>query len=263
LPLLNIDNYLIITVCASTVHSFCPLILMPAGRRRRVEPGRLYTCAQDFYWDFRTLVEGNVRFVVDRQEQQRQLWDADNTPIPIHEANVRSFNVTIDEEIKTGRLDVSQRKKRYRELESEYVSHTRDWLRGMARDIPQQKEIRVPGEPDALRELLEAQTPERIHQLCDDAQNWPLHLGSLLPSYLSRYAEQFIKAKEDRRFPRSNRPSSELKQLWFLSRALAGASFGESTRTAINLVGSMRPEQIFAQSGAAKPKRKRRRQKHG
>jgi hypothetical protein len=91
-----------------------------------------------------------------------------------------------------------------------------------------------------------------------DLPAWPISMGSVLPMYLTKHAVEFIAAKKDRRFPRSGRPSSRLKQLWFLSRALAGAIFGMKTRTAINIVGSKRPEQVFEESRAAKPLRRKR-----
>lgn len=78
---------------------------------------------------------------------------------------------------------------------------------------------------------------------------------------MSQFAEEFVEAKRDPRYPRSNRPSNQLKQLWFLSRALAGAVYGVKTRTAINLVGSMRPERVFHESRDGKPARKRGRQR--
>ena len=87
--------------------------------------------------------------------------------------------------------------------------------------------------------------------------NWPIAAGSVLPMYLSQHAAEFIAAKHDKRFPLSDRPTSQLKQLWFLSRALAAALYGVKLRTAINLVGSKRPEEVFEESRAAKPLRKR------
>lgn len=137
------------------------------------------------------------------------------------------------------------------------------------------KELNIPGESEIIRELLEARTPRQIRNICADSQsqitivtspsetkminvpNWPRPVGSVLPTQLSRFASQFIAAKNDPRFPKSAiRPSSRLKQLWFLSRALAGALYGIKTRTAINLVGSKRPEVVFNESRSAKRLRK-------
>jgi hypothetical protein len=144
---------------------------------------------------------------------------------------------------------------------------TRDWyIRNTIEKSINESKIRP--ESELLTALLNpAVTPERVRNICKGAvmsvsiedgepgltkeilvPAWPIPAGSMLPDYLSQYAEQHVTALNDRRFPRcdiSSRPSNRLKQLWFLSRALAGASFGVKTRTAINLVGSMRPEQLF------------------
>jgi len=182
----------------------------------------------------------------------------------------------VEEEIRAGRLKEADKETRLRDLEASQLFVTRDWLHGQAAEKAR-KQLRVPGEPDVLKALLQARRPDRVRAICEDAfvprtvqiepgitkqitmPNWPIPAGSLLPSNLSQYAPAFIAAKKDRRFPKSTqRPSSRLKQLWFLSRALAGALFGVTTRTAINLVGSKRPEQVFQESRAAKPSRKQR-----
>jgi hypothetical protein len=77
-----------------------------------------------------------------------------------------------------------------------------------------------------------------------------------LQECLSSHADQFIEAKNNRRFPGSDRPSNRDKQIWFLSRALAGAVHGIAARTAINLVGSKTPKAAFADSNSARATRK-------
>jgi hypothetical protein len=251
---------------------------MKAGPHRRVTPEKLYAYAQSFYWDFRALAEGTVRFAVDREITNQRVKEVDRTPIPLFQADKERFNRMVDEEIRAGQLEEAGREQRYLQLKLDYLAKTRAWMRSQAQESAE-KEINVPGEPDTLKELLDAETAEQVRRICEDAYthrtdkaipkivtgrrvlNWPLHPASQLPSHLSDLAEQFVKAKNDSRFPRSNRPSSLFKQLWFLSRALAGALFGESTRTSINLVGSMRPEEMFEESGAAKPKRTRKKTK--
>jgi hypothetical protein len=96
---------------------------------------------------------------------------------------------------------------------------------------------RVPGEPDVIEQLLSANMPEQIVEICADAfsvrrdqiepgvvrevkaLNWPISADSMLPIYLSEFAFEFIAAKNDQRFPKATRPTNRLKQLWFLSRA--------------------------------------------
>jgi hypothetical protein len=117
---------------------------------------------------------------------------------------------------------------------------------------------------------MSAKTPEDVRKICEDAfvsierktedggiqnipvPNWPMTVGSVLPLYLSKYAESFIAAKNDPHFPASKRPTSRLKQFWFLSRALAGAAFGIEPRTAINLVGSRLPDKVIEAGRLAK-----------
>ena len=147
-----------------------------------------------------------------------------------------AFNRMVDEEISAGQLEEAGREQRYLQLKLDYLAKTRAWMRSHAQESAE-KEINVPGEPDTLKELLDAETAEQVRRICEDAYthvpekaspkivtgrrvlNWPLHPASQLPPHLSDLAEQFVKAKNDPRFPRSNRPSSRLKQLWFLSRA--------------------------------------------
>ena len=219
-------------------------------------------------------MEGNIRWGHDREKYRQLVEEIDSQPLHPRDWDKKLHRQKVEEEIRSGLLQETQREQRLQELERVELGKRRPWLRTLAKDHAM-KEMRIPGDPDVLRELFQARTAERVRKICEDAytyrrtevspgvvrewkvRNWPLDIQSTLPSHLSRYAEQFVAAKSDPRFPRSNRPTSLLKQLWFLSRALAGAVFGESTRTTINLVGSMRPEQMFEESCAAKPKRRR------
>jgi hypothetical protein len=178
-------------------------------------------------------------------------------------------------EIRSGRLKESEAANWLRSAEDSQLLVNRYSLRELAAEKTT-KQLKIAGEPEVIAELLAAETPEEIKRICEDAfttrkievepnvfreitvPNLPIPVGSMLPSYLSQFASEFIAARRDARFPKSTiRPSSRLKQLWFLSRALAGALYGVSTRTAINLVGSMRPEEIFGESRDGKPARRR------
>jgi hypothetical protein len=184
----------------------------------------------------------------------------------------------MEEETRDGRMKDTEREKRLRTLESDYLfmERSRHYARAAGEAM-----LNAPAEPETLEELLQAEEPEVVRAICKDAYssvpfevskceykkvivcNWPIRLGSMVPEYLSQFAEQFIAAKNDPRFPRSSRETSKLKQLWFLSRAMAGAVCGIRTRTAINLVGSLRPEEILEQTHAAKRPRKRLGEKNG
>jgi hypothetical protein len=192
------------------------------------------------------------------------------------------FEQIAEEEIRNGRLNPIEK--------GEWLQNAEEGERSARRLSLQQllaeritKRLKFRAEPEVLETLLDPKTsPEEVREICKDAfmtstfeiepgvtkevevPAWPISVGSTLPTYLSQYAEQYVAALQDRRFPRcdvSRRPSNQLKQLWFLSRALAGAICGVKTRTAINLVGSKRPEQVFYESRDGKPARKQRKRR--
>ena len=250
---------------------------MPAGRPGLADAGALYAFAHQFYWDFRRLAEGGSRWRFDKRKYEQLAGEPDKATLQLSEEQKARAEEIVEEEIQSGRLTEAERKNRLRDIEEGQLYATRVGLRFEAAEEAR-KQLRIPGEMDVLEALLDPKnTPERIREICKDAfvlrtveietgvfrevevRNWPIATGSVLPSYLSQYAQEFVAALKDRRFPRcdvSRRPTNRLKQLWFLSRALAGALFGMKTRTAINLVGSKRPEQVFQESRGARPVRK-------
>lgn len=241
-----------------------------------MDPGSLYAFAHQFYWHFRGLAEGGHRWTLDNVKFQQFEKERKNLDISAEAAE------KAQEEIEAGLLSPSKKQERCRELE-EYLSSVLPLWPFVATEEAMKK-VRIPGEPEVLKELLDPETtPARLRNICRDAvmnrtvqvepgvmkevevPAWPIPVGSPFPTCLAQYAEQYVAALHDPRFPTcdvSIRPSNKLKQFWFLSRALAGAVFGVSTRTAINLVGSLRPEEIFEDSRDAKPARKRVRRKY-
>jgi hypothetical protein len=254
---------------------------MSAGRPQKADPWTLYALAHQFYWDFRRLAEGTLRWRFDEKKYLQLTEGLEDLPLVDDEDRARHQQI-LDEEIRTGRLEISRREERLRDIaDSELLVRRESYRQDAAEEA--RREIKVLGEPDVIKVLLDPNTtPEQVRELCKDAfmirtfkigseireveaSAWPIPAGSTFPGYLSQYAEQYISALRDPRFPRcdmSIRPSNRLKQFWFLSRALAGALFGVTTRTAINLVGSMRPEQVFHESRDGKPARKLRKRRH-
>jgi hypothetical protein len=238
---------------------------MTAGKPKKVEAGVLFSIAHQFYWDFRRLAEAGHRWQVDTKKEQ-QLYDAlkFRAPSPAQKSRLNGYTEYLDRETRMGRLqeeDSPGRSGRRTLLRQSRIGHAtaqREWARSVAAREAQ-VQIKIPGEPGVLKLLLQEDNPSALQKICETSPNWPIPYGSALPFYLSNHAREFIAAKLDRRFPASSRPSNRLKQLWFLSRALAGAVFGIKTRTAINLVGSKLPDQIFTESRDAKPSRKKRR----
>ncbi len=96
----------------------------------------------------------------------------------------------------------------------------------------------VPPERDLLDALLQARTPKQVRTICRRSRYWlnPRWGGRVYVKYLYDHADQFLRAKDDPRYPRSTRPSSYDKRLRFLARAMAGITLGRRPRTAIDLL---------------------------
>lgn len=120
----------------------------------------------------------------------------------------------------------------------------------------------IPGEPDSLIALLEAKTAREVRAICGKSAWMVKQPNSYLSRYLPALAQQFQDAKKDHRYPRSDRTTSIPKKMWFLARALAGAIYGISPRTAVNVIGPGKPEEIFDKmlEGPKKYKQGRRKQ---
>ncbi len=239
-----------------------------------MNPSELYALSQVLYWDFRRLAEGRYRIWHDVPKYERLIADP-NEVVEYSPHEQARLEEAADREIRTGQLDPARRSDRLRQLRQEGSREIRKFIA-----IEEStRQIKVPGESNVIKKLLSPDTtPQQVREQCKDAlmtvtnrfaseprelevPAWPIAAGSVLPDYLSRHAVEFTAAKHDPRFPRcdiSRRPTNLWKQLWFLSRALAGSELGVKTRTAINLVGSLRPEEFFTISRGAKPKRRRR-----
>ena len=103
----------------------------------------------------------------------------------------------------------------------------------------------LPAEPDTLIALFEAKTVKEIRSACRKSAWMAKQPASHLTRCLPVFAEQFLEAKRDRHYPRSDRNSSVRKKFWFAARALAGAMYGLSPRRAMNIIGPGVPEEIF------------------
>jgi len=243
-----------------------------------VDPGSLYAIAHQFYWDFQRLSEGRSKWIFDRNKHQQLVKQAQEKELQLTDDQKARAVEVAEEEIRNGRIQEKDRETRIRDIEEGQLSATRASLLFDAIEEAR-KSVRVRGEPEVLELLLNPKTtPKQIREICREAfmtrtvtlgsetrevevPAWPIPAGSMFPTYLSKFAEEYVAALNDPRFPRcdvSRRPTNRLKQFWFLSRALAGALYGVKTRTAINLVGSMRPEEMFHEARDGKPSRKKR-----
>src|SRR5258708_2230715 len=86
--------------------------------------------------------------------------------------------------------------------------------------------------------LLEATTTEEVRAVCDESEFWlnPKRGAILFHDALFHNPEDFLAAKRDSRWPKTNRPTSQGRRIRFLARSMAGISVGISIRTAQDLL---------------------------
>ena len=103
-----------------------------------------------------------------------------------------------------------------------------------------------PGDRNLWEKLKRAKTIQQVRNACYKSTWWKYQTsrkgkGNTWMRKLTKNADQFIKAKEDKRYPRSNRPSSEDKRLRYLSHAMAKIACGISYRTAVDWLEKTHP----------------------
>jgi hypothetical protein len=144
----------------------------------------------------------------------------------------------VDGEIRTRRLDSSRRKERLQDMAGSEVSVRRVSYHEEAAEKAR-KEIKVRGEPDVIKILLDLNTtPEQVRALCGEAfmnrrveveagvvrdvkiPAWPIPSGSALPTYLSQYAEQYVAALHDVRAMEEQSPMAAAETVLQLPKSL-------------------------------------------
>ncbi len=235
--------------------------------RKPVPKDDLFNLAQTLYRDFWRLEHG--------WPHSPDGSELDDALVALSQKDKDDIERRVDDGIRRGRLRPGQKAQRLRAIEQEQL---RVFWQGQAEGWKvlweQKRKTMWDAQPDEFYALLKYTSVDVIRSICAGAfsymsfklesgvsrtavvRKWPIPRTSPLPRQIAQYAKQFVAARKDPRFPRSHRPTSRLKQMWFLSRALAGARFALKTRTAINLIGSKRPEQILKESHDAKPSRK-------
>ena len=103
----------------------------------------------------------------------------------------------------------------------------------------------APGDPDLWERLKQAKTIQQVRNACYSSKWWveqasPRGKGKAWMRILTKHPDEFLKAKDDKRYPRSDRPSSDNKRLRYLAYAMAGVSCGMSYRSAIDLLEKKR-----------------------
>ncbi len=141
---------------------------MAAGRPKKTDPGTLYFFAHLFYWDFRSLGAGYYRWRTDEKEYQRLVSEIEKEPVQLSHEEKAHLAKCVEEEVRAGRVKEADKEARLRDLEASQLFVTHDWLLREAAEKAR-KQLRVPGEPDVLKALLQAKTSEEIRSICEDA----------------------------------------------------------------------------------------------
>jgi hypothetical protein len=104
--------------------------------------------------------------------------------------------------------------------------------------------IGVPAERKLWDALLRASTLRQVRAICQRSKYWlnPKWRGKVYVRDLYEHADQFLNAKKARRYPRSERPSSDDRRLKFLAAAMAGIAVGRGLRTAIKWCSKPSPK---------------------
>lgn len=227
-----------------------------------VSPHGLFAIADFFYSDLLGLAEGRSEVWFDRNQYRREFKTLVAKPLLLDSTTDAEIDLFVQKDIIEGRLPESKRKKAIAErVQDALFFEGQKRIRPLVERATKQQKFAL--DKELLSALLSSESPEEIMAISKSAfvkvwrevrdgdfrtvnvPDWPIRYGSTLPMYLEKYAEQFIAAKADSRYPKSNRPSSIRKQLWFLAQALAGACCGISTRTAINLLSASRPNEDY------------------
>jgi len=96
--------------------------------------------------------------------------------------------------------------------------------------------------------LLHATSPDEVKAVCGASSYWlnPKRGATVFHTVLWENAHHFLAAKQDPRWPRSNRPTSRGRQIRFLARSMAGICMGISMRTAQDLLAKKEKNKLEA-----------------
>jgi hypothetical protein len=140
------------------------------------------------------------------------------------------------------RAELGQKKEEHSEDELVWQAHTNQLAAEIEVEEKSRLRERELAEPQVWKRLVRATTAERVRDACHRSKRWlnPNWRGRPFVSLLSEKAEQFVRAKDDRFYPRAQHPSSDRKRVVFFARAMAGISCGISPSTAIGRLRKMK-----------------------
>lgn len=98
-------------------------------------------------------------------------------------------------------------------------------------EIGYRTERAIAPKPDLWEALKKAKTAKEVREAYRQAGYWKSRLFKLRD-----HPRKFLAAKRSPRYPRSSRPSSDLKRIQYLARAMAGIHLGLSPFTSVRLL---------------------------
>src|SRR6266851_9050033 len=128
---------------------------MPAGRPQIADPGTIYSFAHQFYWDFRRIAEGRTRVRFDKKKFARREERIKRLNFLITEDQKAHIAGLADEQIRNGSLSLSDRATWVRNAEESELASKREWMLQRSANACR-IDVRVPGEPDVITDLLRA-----------------------------------------------------------------------------------------------------------
>src|SRR5690348_5717136 len=97
-------------------------------------------------------------------------------------------------------------------------------------------------EPEVWKVLVNAKTANQVRKACSQSERWldPSWRGRPYVRLLQESANGFVRAKRDRFYARSLRPSSDKSRVVFFARVMAGIACGIAPSTAVDRLRKVR-----------------------
>jgi hypothetical protein len=113
----------------------------------------------------------------------------------------------------------------------------KEWIRKQQEPtdlIEQRRRHRIPDERHLWERLKKARSARQIRAIYEKSEIWFRRSGRPWLRDIYNHADEFIGAKGDSRYPKSNRPSSDGKRVEYFARVMAGITLRIPPATAID-----------------------------
>jgi hypothetical protein len=127
----------------------------------------------------------------------------------------------------------------------EYVNEDRvkEWIRKQQEPtdlIEQRRRHRIPDERHLWEQLKNARSARQVRVIYKKSEIWFRRHSRPWLQGIYDHADEFIRAKSNSRYPKSNRPSSDGKRIEYFARVMAGITLRIPPATAIDKLRKMK-----------------------